>query len=60
MIFRFRSQIFEDRLFPVPFHVIPIVYLTMSNGIVDTVSRGLCVRYGFIADEEIKILDTAL
>ena len=60
MIFRFRSEIFEDRLLPVPLHVIPVIYLTMSDGVVDAISGSLCIRNSFVADEEIKILYTTL
>ena len=60
MIFRFRSEIFEDRLLPVPLHVIPVIYLTVSDGVVDAISRGLCIRDSFVSDEEIKILYTTL
>ena len=60
MIFRFRSEIFEDRLLPVPLHVIPVIYLTMSDRVIDAISRGLRIRNSFVADEEIKILYTTL
>ena len=54
------TQVLEDRLLPVPLHVIPVIYLTMSNGVVDAISRSLRIRNSFVADEEIKILYTTL
>ena len=60
MIFRFRSEIFEDRLLPVPLHVVPVIYLTVSDGVVDAISGSLRIRNSFVADEEIKVLDAAL
>jgi hypothetical protein len=60
MIFRLSPEVLEDRLFPVPFHVIPVLNLTMTNRIVDTVSRGLRVCECLIADEEIEVFDSSL
>ena len=60
MIFRLSPEVLEDRLLPVPLHVIPVLYLTMPDRIVDAISWGLRVREGFVADEEVEILDAAL
>jgi hypothetical protein len=43
MILGLRAQIFEDRLLPIPLHMIPIINHTMSDGVVDTVSRRFCI-----------------
>ena len=60
VIFRLGPQVLEDRLLPVPLHVIPVLNLAMTDRIVDAVSRSLRVRKCLVADEEIKILDSAL
>ena len=60
VVLRFRTQVLEDRLFPVPFHVIPILNLTVANGVVDSIAGCLCICKGFVADEEVEILDAAL
>ena len=60
MILWLRSQILEDGLLPVPLHVVPIVNLTMTDRVVDTVSGGLRVRECLVTDEEIKVLDSPL
>jgi hypothetical protein len=60
MVFRFCSQIFEDGLLPVALHMIPVIYHSVANRIVDTISRSLGIRQRLIADEEVEILDPAL
>ena len=60
MIFRFRSEIFEDRLLPVPLHVIPVLDLTMANGIVDAITRCLGIGKSFVSNEEVEVLNPAL
>ncbi len=60
MVLWLASQVLEDRLLPVSFHVIPVVNLTMPNRIVHAVSRCLGVRECFISDKEIEVFDTAL
>ena len=55
-----RTKVLEDRLLPISLHVIPIIYLTMSNRIIDAITGGLSIRQCFVADEEVKILDTTL
>ena len=58
MVFWFCLHILEDALLPESLHQIPIIDSTMSNRILHRVSLRIC--YGFIADEEIKVLDAAL
>lgn len=60
MILRLCTEILEDRLLPITLHVIPIVNLSMANGIIHSVAWGLRIRESFIADKEIEILNTAL
>ena len=60
MVLRLCAEILEDRLFPVPLHVIPVVDLTMANRVVDTVSRRLRISKRFIANEEVEVLDPSL
>jgi hypothetical protein len=59
MVFWFCPKIFEYRLLPIPFHIIPIFNHALPDGIIDTISRGLGVREGLIANEEVKIFDAA-
>lgn len=39
MIFGLNAQILENRVGPEAFHVIPILDLAVSNGVVNTISR---------------------
>ena len=60
MILRFCAEVLEDRLLPVALHVVPVLDLTVSNGVVDAIAWGLRVRECLVADEEIKVLDSPL
>lgn len=40
--------------------MIPVVYHTMSNGIVNAIARRLLVGDGFVAYEEVKVFNAAL
>ena len=60
MVLRLGAEVLEDRLFPVAFHVIPVVDLTMTNRVVDTVSWRLSIGERFVTDEEVEVLDPAL
>ena len=54
-----RTKVLEDRLLPIPLHVIPVLYLPVTNGIVDAIARSLGIGHSLIADEEVKVLDPA-
>ena len=60
MVLRLCTKVLEDGLLPVTLHIIPVVDLTMTNGIADSIAWGLRIGECFIADEEIKILYTTL
>ena len=60
VIFWLCSQVLKDRLLPVPFHVIPILNLAVADRIVDTISGSFGIGQSFIADKEIKILNSSL
>lgn len=60
MVFWLCSQVLEDRLLPVPLHVIPVFNLAVSDGVVDSISGCLRVGEGLIADEEIEVLYPSL
>lgn len=60
MIFGLCPQILEDRLLPIAFHVIPVINLSMSNRVIDSIAWGFRVRERLVADEEVEIFDTAL
>jgi hypothetical protein len=57
MILRFRSEILEDRLFPIPFHMIPVLNHPVSDRVVYPITRRLGICQSFIADEEIEVFD---
>ena len=58
LVFGLASEVFEDRLFPVPFHMIPVVDLAVTNRVVNRHCFGVC--NGLITNVEIKVLDTPL
>ena len=60
MILRLSPEILEDGLFPVPLHIVPILNLTVPDGVVNTISGSLRIRKCLVADEEIEILDSSL
>lgn len=60
MVLWLGTEVLEDRLFPVAFHVIPVVDLTMANRVVDTVSWCLGIGKRFVTDKEVEVLDPAL
>ena len=60
MVFGLCAKVLEDRLLPVPLHVIPVVYHTMTDRVVHAVPRRPLVCNGFITDEEIQVLYTTL
>lgn len=59
MIFWFSPQILEYCLLPVPFHMIPVVYHTVTDGVVNAISRGFRIGEGFVSNEEVKVFYTA-
>jgi hypothetical protein len=42
MVFRLNSEIFEYRIGPEAFHVIPVLHLTMSDWVVYTIAWTRC------------------
>lgn len=58
MVFWLCSQILEDRLLPVTFHVIPIINHTMADRIMDSITRRSGIGESFVADKEVKIFDS--
>ena len=54
MVFRFATQILEDALFPVAFHLVPIINLTMPYRITDAIS--LLIGDGFITNMKVQVL----
>ena len=59
MVLGLRTKVLEDRLLPISLHVIPVLYLSVTNGIVDTIARSLGIGHSLIANEEVKVLDPA-
>lgn len=53
MVFWFGPEVFEDRLLPVTFHMIPIINHTVSDRVVYTITRCPRISQGFISNEEI-------
>lgn len=60
MILGLCSQILEDRLLPIPLHVVPVINLPMTNRIVHAVAWSFGIRESFVADEEVEVLNPAL
>ena len=60
MVLWLRAQVLEDRLLPVAFHMVPVLNLPMTNGIVHAIAWRLRVRKCLIADEEVEVLNPAL
>lgn len=60
MILRLCPKVLEDRLLPVPLHMIPIVYHAVTNRIMHTISGCLRICQSLVADEEIEIFDSTL
>lgn len=58
MVFWLGSKIFEDALFPVSLHVIPIIDESMTNRIMQPI--GFRIGNGLVSDEEIKVLNSSL
>ena len=59
VILWFCPQIFEDRLLPVPLHIVPVINLPMSYRIANAVSWGFRVGDGLVADKEVEIFHSA-
>jgi hypothetical protein len=59
MVLRLGAEVLEDRLFPIPLHVIPVVDLTMADRVGDTITRRLRIGECLVADEEVEVLDAA-
>ena len=60
MVFWFSSEVLEDRLFPIAFHVIPVLDLSVTNGIIYAISGSLSIGKCFISDEEVEVFNAAL
>lgn len=60
MVLWLSAEVLEDRLFPITFHVVPVVDLAMANWVVNSVSWRLCIGKGLIAYEEVEVFDSSL
>ena len=56
MVLRFRTKVPQDRLLPIPLHVVPVLYLAVKDGLVP-IARCLGVGDGLITDEEVQVLE---
>lgn len=56
MVFGLNAQVLENRLRPVPFHQVPVLNLTMTDGPVGTISRTVGRGQSLISNEEIQVL----
>jgi hypothetical protein len=56
MVFRLNSEVFEYGIGPEAFHMIPILNLTMSYGIVDTIAWVIACCKCFVSNEEVQVL----
>ena len=59
MVFGLCSEILEDRLLPVTFHVVPVLDHAVADRVVDAIAGRLGIREGFVANEEIEVFDAA-
>ena len=59
VILWFCTKVLEDGLFPVSLHMVPVVDLPMSDRIVNTIPGSLCIREGFVTNEEIQVFYSA-
>ena len=55
MVLRFRTKVPKDHLLPIPLHVVPVLYLTVTDGLV-AIARCLSVGNSLITDEEVEVL----
>jgi hypothetical protein len=60
MIFGLCSQVLEDRLLPIPLHVVPVIDHTVPDGIMNTVTGGFCIGKCLITNKEVKIFNATL
>jgi hypothetical protein len=58
MVFWLCSEILEDSLLPVPFHVVPIIDHSLPDGIIYSISWRLRICKRFVTDEEVKVFYT--
>lgn len=60
VILGLNPEVLEDRLGPEPFHRVPILNLTMTNRILEVVSRAVGSSQSFVSDRVIQVLRTTL
>lgn len=60
MVLGLHAQVFEDRIRPESFHMVPILNLSMTDRVVNTISRATARSQRFIADKEIQVLRATL
>lgn len=76
MVFWLDSEVFKDRIGPEAFHEVlkqsasqyflhvsmayPVIYLAVSDRIIDTIARACCSRKRLVTDEEVEVLSAAL
>ena len=60
MVFWLCTKIFEDRLLPVPLHIVPVIDLTVADRVVYAIARCLSIGKSLISDKEVKVFDAAL
>lgn len=60
MVFRLNTEVFENRVRPESLHVVPVLDLTMTDGVVDPIARSVARSQSLITDEEVQILRTTL
>jgi hypothetical protein len=60
VVFGLDTEVLENRIRPESFHVVPILDLTVSNGVVDTIAGAISSGQSLIANEEIQVLSAAL
>lgn len=60
MVLGLHAQIFEDRVRPESFHVVPVLDLSVPDGVVNTISWATARSQRFVTDKEIQVLRATL
>ena len=58
VILRFAPEVLEDAMLPIPLHLIPVLNLTVPDGVADRVSFRVCE--GLVANVKIQVVNASL
>lgn len=60
MVFGLHAEVLENRVRPEALHVVPVLDLSVANGVVHTVSGATASSQSLITDEKVQVLGTTL